>query len=165
MANIQQSETKKVHLDQGNITALEHQNTYIAPLPTPTNMAAYEQVKEGFAERMMRMAEKEQEHRFKTTLQKVELDAYIAQAEYSFRKRGQWFALGGVAIISSLSTYSLYLGHPTTAASIAGTVIVALAGVFIYQSRKSKPSEKPDSQVSTETEPTQQAIDPAQNPS
>ena len=136
MSNIEKSETNKINIKEGEISSLEQQHTYIGPLPAYQEMAGYESVKEGFAERMMIMAEKEQSERLKREMIRVESESSLMAMDGAIRKRGQWFAITAVSFIIGLCGYGFYLGYSTAVASLGSTVIVALAGVFIYQSRK-----------------------------
>lgn len=113
------------------------------PLPAPQVMAGYQRVNPAFPERIMRMAEREMEHRHARELSELGIiDGRLW--------RGQ--VLGGACALGALAVaaYALFLGHPATAAIIGGTTVVGLATVFVIGRRSgaAKPSEAeaPDDQ-------------------
>lgn len=94
------------------------------PLPDPAVLAGYEAILHGAAERVFAMAEREQahEHEFRRTVVGYERD-YLA--------RGQWFALIAVLAICSVAGVIAWSGAPVAAATLAGAVVVGLAGAFL----------------------------------
>ena len=85
-----------------------------APLPPPDALEHYERIAPGAAERILRMAEREQEHRIESETKTLEVAAKDA-------KRGQWF--GAIAI------YAAIVGAVITAALGFWQVAIALVGV------------------------------------
>jgi uncharacterized membrane protein len=108
------------------------QQHYSGPLPHPDALARYDEIVPGAAERIIRMAEKEMEHRHSTDDQ---LNKNAIRATYL----GITFAFISVLILSGSVIYALYKGFDTVAASIAVGSIAAVAGVFIFfKSKQSK---------------------------
>ena len=108
------------------------------PLPPPSDLAQYEQISLGFADRIMSMAEREQTHRHKDTDDRLVIQGKLA-------KRGQIFGfiLSLVIILGGLGL--VWMDKPTSGfvAILAG--IATVAGPFIYSRlRKKPPASKSD---------------------
>ncbi len=110
------------------------QQHYSGPLPRPEDLAKYDQIVPGAAERIIKMAEKEMQHRHATEdkLSKgMTITTYLSIV----------FAFISVLILCAIVVYALYLGFSTVAASIAVGSIAAVAGVFIYKTKRKKTSQ------------------------
>ena len=107
------------------------QKTYSGPYPEPLELAKYEEIQPGFAERLIVMAEKEQLERHRMQEQVVLVNSEMHKREVSLQKRGQLFALLSVLSLTLLCGYGFYLGFPSESSKIAIGVIVAVAGLFI----------------------------------
>lgn len=103
-------------------------------IPDPESLAHYEQISPGFADRIIKMTENEGIHR-------REMEDKVVTKSFNLQNKGLWMGFSSVIVVSALSAYALYLGHPTQAATIAGTVIAALASVFVVGRFKQKKSE------------------------
>lgn len=64
------------------------QESFSGPIPHPDLLQGYENIQAGFAERVFRMAEKEQEHRFACDKQQIECDQQVIANTASESKRG-----------------------------------------------------------------------------
>ncbi len=116
--------------NRAEISVSQHK-MYSGPVPDPDSLAKYEQISPGFADRILKMAEKEQEERIVTQRQVIE-----AEKEFNFRelnnfKRGQIFALIAVFLIVLMCIYAFNLGYGKEARDIAIAVIASVAGIFI----------------------------------
>lgn len=89
------------------------------PIPSAEEMEHLEQVHPGAADRCFRMAEKEQDHRHA-----CERD--IIKMEFSFRGRGQWFAMATVALLLCAVAYLAFLGDTRSAAVLGTATLVGL---------------------------------------
>ncbi|MEU6404427.1 DUF2335 domain-containing protein [Streptomyces sp. NPDC046985] len=78
----------------------------------------------GFAERIMAMAEREQDHRHGVD------DLEISHA-YKLASRGQVLALAALAIMASLAITLAVMGEPAWAAVVGGVDVAAVVGVFL----------------------------------
>lgn len=107
------------------------QEHYSGPLPHPEALARYDEIVPGSAERIIRMAEKEMEHRHEN---ETRLSKNVIRTTFT----SIVFAFISVIILSGLVFYSLYKGFDTVAASIAVGSIAAVAGVFIFFKAKRK---------------------------
>ena len=88
---------------RSEITLALRESFFVGPLPDPAALAEYEQIKPGFADRIVVMAEKESAHR-----RELERDCETAECEHA--KRGQWMAfwismvsLGVAAVLAKTS--------------------------------------------------------------
>lgn len=100
------------------------------PLPDPQSLSSYDQLIPNGADRIMKMAEKQQDHRMK-----IERTAIGRQTFQSFM--GQIFGfLIGLAGIGS-GTFLAYNGFTTVGTVIAGGTVVSLVSVFVI-GRKSR---------------------------
>lgn len=98
-------------------------------LPPPPLLAAYEDVGEGFAERILRQAEEVSEHR-------RSLESVVVSADLRLQERGQWFAfvaamtalVGGIGLIA--------FGKPISGMSTAIIAVGIWAGMFVWTMRK-----------------------------
>ena len=110
------------------------QSQYQSFLPPPEILAAYEKTWPGACDKLHEMARKEQEHRH-ITIGKV-VGAQIWQGKVGL------VAAWTIALIGLGGTILLYSFDKGTWGSIVfATVILELAGLFIYQRRKAKKAE------------------------
>lgn len=107
------------------------QQHYSGPLPQPDALAKYDQIVPGAAERIIRMAEKEMDHRHDT-------ENKMTQNAIRTTYLGIIFAFVSVLVLSGSVLYALYKGFDTVAASIAVGSIAAVAGVFVFFKSKKK---------------------------
>ena len=106
------------------------------PLPRPSDMTQYEAIKPGFAERIMRLAEKEQDHRHAFT------DGLVKR-DYSLKTVGQYFAMASVLVFLGFAAYLGFLGDTRSAAFVA-TVAVGVVGIFITRRQPRATLEQDD---------------------
>lgn len=114
------------------------QSLFVLPIPPPHVLAAYDQTIPGLAERIVVMAEKEQSFRHGAILN----DQRIV-ARYGLL--GQVSALVvGVGGLGAATVLALH-GAALEGFGIAATSIAGLAGIFIWDRRVTKSTEKPSS--------------------
>lgn len=114
--------------------------TYSGPYPDPVSLKQYEDIKPGFADRLITMAEREQMERLSSQKALIKVEQDLAEKEIMNLKRGQWFALVSALLVIGLCAYAFHLGFAAEARDIAVVVIVGLAGIFIVR-RFTKKSE------------------------
>lgn len=98
--------------------------SHSGPLPSPETLAGYENAQSGAADRVITMAEKQQNHR-------MDLEKIAIRRQFNQSSAGQWIA--AILAISFLGG-SVYLGingHDVLAGTLGGTTIIALVTVFI----------------------------------
>lgn len=105
------------------------------PLPSPEDIAVYDQHIPDGAHRIMGMAEKEQDSR-------IALQDYALREQLKQSGRGQIFGLSlGILGIASGSAVAL-LGSEWVGGIIAGTTVVSLVTAFLRGRREDKTSKK-----------------------
>jgi uncharacterized membrane protein len=97
------------------------------PLPAPEELERYENIAPGFAERLLVMAEKEQDKRLDRENQIINLSV----RSINNTRIGLFFGFFSVIIMVSLCGFFAYLGDIKSGAWTAGAVIIGLAGVFV----------------------------------
>lgn len=107
------------------------------PIPSAEEMEHLEQVHPGAADRCFRMAEKEQDHRHS-----CERD--IIAKEFSFRGRGQWFAMSTVIVLLCAVAYLAYLGDTRSAATLGSVTLVGLVTAWTASKYIEKKAEETD---------------------
>jgi uncharacterized membrane protein len=94
------------------------------PLPPSDELAAYGQLVPDGANRVMVMAEKQQDHR-------IEIEKVAIKSQHKQGERGQIFALI-IAILALGGAVGVTLmGHDTAGSIIGGTTVVSLVATFI----------------------------------
>lgn len=94
------------------------------PLPTPEMLREYEEVLPGLAERIVRLPEKEQEHRHDFS------DIWLRR-EARLRDRGQIFGMIALVIILAFCAYLAWIGEPKMGAGVAIALVAAVVGIFV----------------------------------
>lgn len=118
--------------------------TRSGPLPTPAELAQYGEVDASYPERIVRMAELEQQKRHDQT------DRALAVSE-TIALRGQAFGFT-IAALALVATCTLaYLDSHAAAGIVGGLDIAALAAVFVLGRRPvrpAKPTAPPEAKAS-----------------
>ena len=134
--------SEPLHMERGeerDALALISQELQIlrhaGPLPDPETLRRYAEIIPDGAERIMRMAEKEQEGRL------------------SVQRAGVKQAKGGLATgftvamtICGLVGYGFHLGYAVEAAGLVGATLASLVGVFIYGTKANNERSDDDEQ-------------------
>lgn len=109
--------------------------SFSGPIPHPELLKRYEQVKPGFAERIVKMAERQLDHR-------IECENKVVNGSVSESRRGQWFGLI-VAVLFLIAATALGLtGHDWLGGVLGGGTLVALVTVFVQtQHNKNDPED------------------------
>lgn len=112
----------------GEQRIVQIQRTYAGPIPEASQLAAYEAIQPGFADRILRMAESSLAHRQR--IERVE-----AEEPFRLARRGQAFALIVVVVVLVFAAFLAARGHPEIAAIVAGVDLIALVTVFLTGQR------------------------------
>ena len=115
--------------------ALIESASFSGPLPPPSMFGEYDRVLPGSAERILRMAEREQAHRM--NWETTALGGDIRQEQY-----GQWFGLLIAVLCIGSAVYLAMNGQTTVAGILAGTSALGLAGRFIQGKRDESQREE-----------------------
>jgi len=106
-------------------------------LPRPSDLQEYESIIPGAANRILRMAENQAEHR--QFLEKTVIRGDSRRAFYGL-------CVGGFISLSVLvgAVFLIYTGHDVAGAVVAGLDLVGLASVFVYGtvSRRTERTQK-----------------------
>lgn len=111
------------------VHALMIQQSHSGPLPSSREFRGYEIVLPGSANRLLEMAEREQQHRHS-------LEAVVIHKEATMKGRGQWFALVALILMLSVVGMMAYWGHPVPAATLGTGVVIGVVALFLGQRRK-----------------------------
>lgn len=145
---ISQATTAAVESQQHQLTV--HRSEFVGPLPPPDVLERYNKIQNGFADRIIRMAEEEGAHR--RSLEEVKLKADIAAREGAIaidrmtiggtlhiQRRGQMFAfaIGVTAIIGGV--YCAVNGTELAGGLIGGGGVIGLVWVFIAGNKRVEP--------------------------
>lgn len=101
-----------------------HERTHSGPLPDAETLIKYDAVIPNGADRIMKMAEKQQEHR-------MEMEKSVILGQSSQSKLGQWFGLIIGIVGISCGTFLANNGETTVGGIIAGGTVVSLVSVFV----------------------------------
>ena len=103
-------------------------------LPPPDTLAQYNELIPHGAERIMKMAEKQSEHRISIE------DTVIISREFQ-SKRGQVFAFIIAFVFAIVGCYSINRGYPWPAGIAWGATLVSLVSTFIGGKKDQRSSE------------------------
>jgi len=115
---------KRSALARASFQASEMLVIHQGPLPDPETLAKYGEIIPEGADRIMRMAEGQSQHR-------IELEKTIVGSQQGIARRGQVFALIIGIFGIGVAAYLAMNGHDAVAGIIGGTTVVSLAVAFI----------------------------------
>ncbi len=98
--------------------------SHSGPIPSAEELEHLEAVLPGLADRVVSMAEREQNHRHGTVTS-------LLTKEFSLRGRGQWIALVALAMLLVAVVGIAWLGDTKSAAWLGGATIVAVVSIFV----------------------------------
>ena len=107
------------------------QQHHSGPLPSPDTLARYEQLMPGLADRIVQMAEREQEHAITAQQKALESDIRAREATLRLQNRGQSFALTVVFVSLGVAVVLALMGHDGPAAAIGGVMLGGVAAAFL----------------------------------
>lgn len=108
---------------------LSRTEEHSGPLPSPDYLERYDKIIPNGGERIMQMAEKQQNHRIK-----IENKVITSQSRQSVLGQIFGFILGIAGLASS--TYLALNGQTTVAGIIGGTTVVGLVSVFVIGKKR-----------------------------
>jgi uncharacterized membrane protein len=113
---------------KGTVTV---QKTYQGIIPSSDEMAKYEQIQPGFADRILKLTENEGAHRRK-------MEKRIVNWAIRTRILGLLLGFVSVTIVSYICYFAFTKGYATQAAGLGATVLVSLASAFAYRQHQNK---------------------------
>lgn len=105
------------------------------PLPLAAEFRRYNDVLPGAADRILAMAEREQQHRHG-------LETSVVNKEAGMKSRGQIYALCALVAMLSVVVLLVYWGHPKEGTALGSVIIVGVGALFLGQRWMS--SSRPD---------------------
>lgn len=97
---------------------------FSGPLPHPSHMREYEEILPGSAERILSMAETEQNHN--AGMEKTIVDAQIGDM-----KRGKWMGLGALLLLIGLAFYAGMNENNILAGILLGTGVLGVVSNLV----------------------------------
>ncbi|MEA3541398.1 MAG: DUF2335 domain-containing protein [Pseudomonadota bacterium] len=106
------------------IEVIEQTVSHRGWLPPPEMLSQYESVLPGLAERIVRLPEREQEHRHNY----IERES---ERGFKIKRRGQDYALGAMVLLLVFSGFLAAMGSIDAAARVAIFTVVGVVGIFV----------------------------------
>lgn len=107
-----------------------------APLPPPNIMKGYDDIIPNGAERIMQMAEKEQDSQITERTETRKDNKEIAFKKINLIKRGQYMGYSLAVILMGLATTFVFTGHENVALFLFGIGGVSLVGLFVKSTKE-----------------------------
>ena len=119
-------------------------SAWAGPLPEPEVLQGYESVIPGAANRILKMAERQSDHR-------MQMDKMVISdgSRRSYLGLVAGFFLSAMVIAGGI--YLIATGHDWAGASLVGLNLAGLAGVFVYGSRSRRSEQLPAVEMSDTT--------------
>jgi uncharacterized membrane protein len=134
--------------------------SHSGPIPSAEELEHLERVQSGLADRVVSMAEKEQQHRHST------LES-IVDKEFTFRKRGQWFMLAALILLLATVALLALLGDTKSAAWLGGATIVAVVSIIVtgrlFDDGEGESKTKVDANPKSKQPPNQKQVSKQNN--
>lgn len=130
MSKSQRDVTKATHIVENVQISTTSTSAFSGPLPHPEILKQYDEIVPGMAERILIMAEKEQEHQLHT-------DKQIVEAQINEIKFGRICGLLLILVLIILSAIFAYLNHPYLAC-VALSLILGIATIFVLRKKASE---------------------------
>lgn len=106
-------------------------------LPTPQELAAYKEIDPKIVEYLINASVKEQEHRHKTDLEKINIIKQANSQDTRMNWWGMFFAFLSILIMLVVSALALYLDKPWFAGILGASTLISVASIFIRSGRNS----------------------------
>ncbi|MDY6934931.1 MAG: DUF2335 domain-containing protein [Spirochaetota bacterium] len=104
------------------------------PIPSPKDLDEYNKIEKGFADRIIKLTEKEQDHRHNFNFELMKNERYL-------RVLGLCFAFAIIIILLFSTIYLYYISKNEGIVITLIAEIAVIAGLFIYWSGKGKKEE------------------------
>lgn len=97
---------------------------FSGPIPPPEQFEQYENILPGSADRILKMAEKQQDHR-------IEIEKEAISKSLNLNRRGQTFGFITMLLMLALSVFFALNGMKVWAGTIGSVTIVTLVALFV----------------------------------
>jgi len=111
------------------------QHAHSGPLPEPAELAAFGQISSDFPERIVRMAEQEQQHRFEVQKQELAREELVARINGRNSLLGLIISLVVVAAVMAAVVLCAYYHQPWPASILGGGGLCAVVATIICGSK------------------------------
>ncbi|HLS29393.1 MAG TPA: DUF2335 domain-containing protein [Flavobacteriaceae bacterium] len=112
----------------------QEEHSHSGPLPSPEAIGKYNTIIPDGADRIMKMAEKQQKHR-------MTIESSIIKSQSKQSGLGQWFGLIIGIVGIGCGTFLAYSGATTVGGIIAGGTVVSLVSVFVIGRKRQQTKE------------------------
>ncbi|HLA85096.1 MAG TPA: DUF2335 domain-containing protein [Thermoguttaceae bacterium] len=125
-------------------TLIHHQSSFSGPIPSPADLKAYNEIEPGLADRIVKMAEAQSQHR-----QSLESQVIISDIRRSWGGLIAGFIVAMTGLVGGI--FLIHQGHDSAGVALVGTSLASIIGVFVYGThsrkderlRKANPSSPP----------------------
>lgn len=120
----------------GEQVVFQQSVSFSSPIPPPQILQSYEDINPGLADRIIKMAEKESQHRHEMEKKMLDADIELNKTSLAHSARevmtGQClgFAIGVIAITSGV--FTVYIGHPVSGTFFGTGGVIGLVTAFIH---------------------------------
>lgn len=113
-----------------SVQIIQQLRHFAGPLPSPENLLNYDKIIPGTANRIIEMAEKNQE-------QRLYIDKIMAESDVKKSLRGQIFGFAVAVIAFTVATVCAFLNQKEIGIAAIGFTLVSIVSIFVL-GRKSK---------------------------
>jgi uncharacterized membrane protein len=114
------------------------------PLPSPDALEAYEQILPGTANRLLQMAEKQQEHEHKLDVEDQRILGRTVDFDYKGFRAGQWMGFALACTTVGFAFALAWKGNNVAAAGFGLSGLAILVGLFLRSRFATVSQEKPE---------------------
>jgi uncharacterized membrane protein len=141
MSNQLKKQKTEVNQGHSSVTVEKHEY-YSGSIPKSDELAKYNEINPGFADRLISLVEKEQQGRINLQNEIVKVEKEVMLANISSQNKGLYVGFASVLAILGFCSYLAFLGDTNAAGiTVVGTVI-GLAGVFVIRRYSKKEIDK-----------------------
>lgn len=138
VSDISYSQPATEDSNSATIIAASQMEIVSGPLPHPRLLKDYDNLIKDGAERIMAMAEKQQESRIEGEKETRRINTHIANEQLKLQSRGQIIALIVILIIFGLVVLFTFTGHEPVAYILLGIGVVGIISAFMGVGVKKK---------------------------
>ncbi len=129
MPRVEESEAQTPDVEfSGSLISATH---YSGPIPPPATLEGYGKIDPTFPDRIISMAEKEQNHQH-------QMETKMRDNDYTLSRRGQNFAMILTLLLTGAAVFSMYVGSNIGGGIFSGTVLAFGIYAFISGHRGKK---------------------------
>lgn len=130
------NQPKETHIRQ--VQQQQQLNHFQGPIPPPDHLAGYEQISPGFADRIVKMAEDQANHRYAIDHKNVDSDISIRNRMMKERRAGQFMAFAIAILFPCLGVYLIMHSAKIEGSIFGGIGLVPVIYAFIPKKEKNE---------------------------